>query len=242
MSTAFDQDQFMSIYPDGIAKHYWTIARNDIIYSQLKSAGLHTKKIVEVGCGRGVVVQYLLNKGVDITGVELADTQAYPGAENAVLLGQDALTLPQDQRETFEVMMLLDVAEHIEKPEAFIQMMLEAYPNVKHILLTVPACQELWSNYDVFNGHYRRYDRAALEELVQKFNWKSLGSRYFFHALYLMMKLIIKLSNSRETTIKAPNGFALVIHRIFHAILNLDFRLIPGNWKGSSLIVIAKKA
>ncbi|TNE81798.1 MAG: methyltransferase domain-containing protein [Bacteroidetes bacterium] len=242
MSTAFDQDQFMSIYPNGIARHYWTIARNDIIYRQLKSAGLHSKKIVEIGCGRGVVVEYLLKKGVNITGVELAATQPYPGAENAVILGQDALTLPEAQRAEFEVMMMLDVAEHIEKPEAFIQMMLQAYPNVKHILLTVPACQELWSNYDVFNGHYRRYDLAALEELVQKFKWKSLGSRYFFHSLYPMMKLIIKMSNSRETTIKAPSGaIQLFIHKVFQITLLLDYLVVPSRWKGSSLIVIANK-
>ena len=34
------------------------------------------------------------------------------------------------------------------------------------VLITVPARQEVWSNYDEYYGHYRRYDLAKLRATI----------------------------------------------------------------------------
>ena len=41
------------------------------------------------------------------------------------------------------------------------------FENAKHLVITVPARQELWTNYDVFNGHFKRYNLTDLEGFVR---------------------------------------------------------------------------
>lgn len=242
MTTTFDHEQFHSIYPDGIENHYWTIARNHIIYWMLVKNGLRNKKILEIGCGRGVVTKYLRGKGIQVTGVELADTSPYPGAENFVKLHTNALDLSEDERAEYEVLMMLDVVEHIEDPTAFLEEIIAAFPNVKQLVLSVPARKEIWSNYDEFNGHYRRYDLDQLKTLIESVNYKTKDISYFFHILFPVMKFVLRFNKKRETTIKAPKGFLkLFIHKILYFILLQDYLALPPGWKGSSLLVIGDK-
>ena len=72
MDTEFNKEQFDSIYPQGIENHYWNNARNKLLKNILKKSGA-VKNILEVGCGKGIVTEYLLHNGFGINGVELAE-------------------------------------------------------------------------------------------------------------------------------------------------------------------------
>ena len=78
----------------------------------------------------------------------------------------DARQLEVAQRNEVRTILLLDVIEHLEDPVAFLAELRSHFPALRHLLLTVPARQELFSNYDEFNGHFRRYDPALLRELL----------------------------------------------------------------------------
>ncbi len=236
--TVFSNELFDSLYPDGIEHHYWTKARNKIIFSVLKKLGADTKKIIEVGCGRGVVTKFLHENHVPIEGFELAKLPPYPGTEGFVHMGTDARFLPQEKKDRFEVMLLLDVVEHVESPQEFLADLLANFKNVKTLIITVPACQEIWSNFDVFNGHYRRYDMKMANELIRSVNLRTVYSAYAYHSLYAIMRLLLFLNRKeRSTRIKAPTKKNLSIHSIMCQLLMLDYGLISNKRKGSSLII-----
>src|SRR5262245_37209792 len=98
-TSEFDQEQFDHAYPAGIENNWWNVARNLVLDSELARArrsGLvsGSPRILEIGCGRGIVVQHLLSCGWDVWGVELATPTRVGGIEDRVITGVDARNLP----------------------------------------------------------------------------------------------------------------------------------------------------
>jgi SAM-dependent methyltransferase len=235
--TVFSKEQFNAIYPDGIAEHYWNHARNRIISNFLKKNNLTKGRILEIGCARGVVIAHLIAEGYSCFGVELGDADPFADSKSHVYTNQDAFTLSVELRQSVDMVMLLDVIEHMENPSDFLKKIKVSYVNVKHILLTVPARQELWTNYDEFNGHFRRYDLAGIHELSSP-DVGQVKAGYFNHLLYPAFWVVAKLVKSRETTLKPPTGIGIFIHRIVSLILQADYRLLPAHLKGTSIIAL----
>jgi hypothetical protein len=60
---------------------------------------------------------------------------------------------------------LLDVLEHIEDHRGFLEELTAKMDVGAKLIMTVPALLKLWSEWDVALGHYRRYDRAMVEQV-----------------------------------------------------------------------------
>jgi len=240
-STAFTKEVYELAYPPGIENHYWHYARVQIICAEIKKQKLSHLKFLEVGCGTGSTVKLLRGNCLTVYGVELAPVQVDRAIEEFAFTNTNATELDQSFRNSIEGIMLLDVIEHIEDPVKFINELLEKFPNAQHIIITVPARQELWSNYDVFARHVKRYHISDQEKLGKDLQLKLIRNRYFFHAMYIPFKLILKLAKERKTTIKAPKGISKLIHRLLAFYLFLNFRLMPGTFRGTSLIGIFQK-
>jgi len=235
--TEFTSTQYEAIYPEGIEHHYWTKVRNWIIARVVKK---HTAKgkVLEIGCGKGVVVEYLNNNGFDCFGVELANIPVSSALQTKVLTGKDVGDLPSDYCDQFTTILLLDVIEHITDPVSFLQNIKAQFKNLQTVVLTVPARQELFSNYDEFNGHCRRYDWQMLKDLATETNVKTTYQSYFFHALYLPARLTLWLFGKRSLHIKAPRGFAKIIHTLIASLMYVDVRILPKKLRGTSLIAV----
>lgn len=238
-STAFDDTQFAHIYPNGIEHHYWNLARNWVIYHELRRAKLDRHRLLEIGCGRGSVVQEQRAAGVDLYGVELAMAPILSTASDYVWSGISSLDLEADFRKTVNGLLMLDVIEHLEDTTEFIQANFAAYPNAEKLLITVPARQELWSNYDEFNAHFRRYTLPMMQQTADATGLRLAYASYFFHSLYVPAYLLIKgLHRQRSTVIKAPQGMGRLIHRLLAMTLLIDYRLLPKSLPGSSIVAV----
>jgi SAM-dependent methyltransferase len=238
MNTEFDQEEFLNAYPDGIENNYWTISRNHMLYALIRKNKLHKEKIIEVGCGRGGVIKYLHDRKIDCLGVELAPAIPHIGAENLILTNTDAADIPEARRKTFTVMLLLDVIEHIEDPVSFLRKLLSAYPSVKALVISVPARQEIWSNYDVYYEHYRRYDLQMTREIMEHVQFRIQENRYLFHALYPAGRLSLKFTRQRKIVIAPPKGPGILLHRLVYFYFMLEFFLLPRKWKGTSAVCV----
>jgi len=241
MKSEFEKEQFEYAYPDGIEEDYWNRARNYIIYRSLSASKATGEKIIEIGCGRGGVVKYLNSKKVDCTGVELAECRPHIGAEKFIKTGTDALALDDKLRKEFQVLLLFDVIEHLEDPEAFLKNILDKYQNLQSIVITVPARKEIWSNYDEFYGHYRRYDLEMSRAVMNSLDFDVVDNRYFFHGLYIAAKLLLKIKKHKETKLTAPKGVMKIFHVFISWYFILEYHLLPKKWKGSSIICVAKR-
>lgn len=184
-------------------------------------------------------MQYLRENGLDCRGCDLSPYQPVTPALGAVIrYGVDAVDLPAAEREAVATLLLLDVLEHLREPAAFLRRAVAAFPRLRRVLITLPARPELWSNYDAFYGHHRRYDRAAAAALATDAGLVPLRCRYFYHALYLAMALQRLLGIERQVAFQPVRGDAL--HRLVAAGLYLDDLCLPGALPGTSVMVVAR--
>lgn len=77
-----------------------------------------------------------------------------------------ALELPFAD-DTFDAVAAFDVIEHCEPQEAALAEVLRVLRPGGHFLMSVPAYAWAWSDFDVANGHHRRYTRARATAAVE---------------------------------------------------------------------------
>lgn len=240
-TTTFTESQYQNIYPEGINNFYWNKARNKIILNVIRKLFIK-EPIVEVGCGRGAVVSFLNQQKLRIVGYEKADINPFKDVKDIVHSNIDVITDRSCIKEKFKSLLLLDVIEHIENPRGFIETLLVSFPEVEKILITVPSCQELFSNYDDYCGHFLRYNPDDVNTLAESLSLKVCFQSYFFHGLYPPARLLKILGKNRNTTIQAPKStFSKVKNNILASLFYLDYKLLPKNMKGSSIIAVLER-
>lgn len=233
--TAYTEKQFETLYPPGFELYFWNRFRARKIRKLLKK--LDVQKVLDVGCGCGHIVKDLREHNIDAYGCELsASSQACsPEIAPYVMMGCDAVDVPAEIRENVDAIMLLDVLEHIEKPVDFLNKLTAAFPNLKKILITVPAFMELWSPISD-RTHFRRYTKTSLaEELNECGNLEILKSGYFFHSLYPVKRLTRNTEDKTTHHISAVEGFVAKTVHFMACVYFMVEDLLPGSVPGSSL-------
>lgn len=136
----------------------------------------------------------------------------------------------------YDTIIYLDVIEHIkdDKKEIF-----KAYKRLKkngYLVISVPAFQYLYTDYDRKIGHHRRYDKSLFKIIFKKLKLKNYKMTYFDsigYALILLSKyLAVSNKVNFQGSVKLWN-FLIPISKI------LDIFLSP--FIGKSLMVIIKK-
>lgn len=242
-STEFDHDQFSEAYPPGIERSWWHSARNRIIGRCIARHLPRDARILEIGCGTGIVTAALRRMGLDASGVDLGEPKAGLHAPEHLTLGTNALELPPEVRNRFTAIGVFDVIEHIEDAPAFMKALFTAFPDVQHIIVTVPARPELWTSFDDHFGHFRRYDLAMLRNEFEQAGARTLHAGYFFHGVYpaiLLNNLLRGLQ--RNISFKAPGpGLASTVNRIIGDLFDLEAMILPKSIPGSSIIAVAQR-
>lgn len=236
MKNFFDKNQYESLYPRHVERHWWHLTRNRIISDAIQSISTEKPQVIDIGCGIGIVLNYLRHKGIKCYGFEPSNPELPNNVSKFVWSDGDINKIPESIRYSFNTILLLDVIEHIADPISFLQDLELAFPKVSTVIVTVPARPELWSNFDEFNGHYRRYTLGMVEELSRQLNWKLTRNNYFFHLLYIPTLLLVKLKSKRKTNFNAPEGTNKLIHIFLSKIMMLDYILLPRSFLGSSLL------
>jgi hypothetical protein len=96
---------------------------------------------------------------------------------------------------------------------------------------------EIWSEWDDFYGHCRRYDRLSLEDVLREGGFRPLASAYAFHGLYAMARLFKLLGMKRKTDIAAPHAPA--IHWLVGISFFIEGLVLPKSCPGTSLFCLA---
>lgn len=228
-ATKYTEELFSDNYPPGVEDHYWSRARNWVLHRTLRIAerkGIRNPSadILEIGCGPGVVVDYLFQRGFPIRGVELGTPQPIQRAHKRITTGIPAQELPETERRAVDTIMLLDVIEHIEDDREFLKTIRSAFPNCRCIIVTVPARPEAWSEWDEYYGHFRRYSPETLRKTLSAIGG-CVYVRYFFRLLYLAARLISAAGQARSVQMNSPHN--MLLHRTIAAILKAETLLTP---------------
>ena len=239
--TVFSAIQYDLPYLPGVEHHFWNYARARIIERHLRRSDSktvnHQALVLDVGCGVGLTVDYLRHVGLDCRGVELGHPKLRPGLDDFVKIGTDARDLPVDIREQTGTILLLDVLEHIQDPVAFIAELRANFPMLERVVITVPARMELWSNYDVYYGHFLRYDMRQLALLIDRAALEIITLKYFFVGLYPVMWIFARLFRRRSLATQPPTGLTAWLHGLLGLIFIIEERLpFFGRLPGTSLL------
>jgi SAM-dependent methyltransferase len=150
--------------------HWWFQARRHIVWSLVaryhdgfKSRRL---KICELGCGTGGNLAAVADRH-DVVGIECSPhalDYARRRLGKRVMRGSlpDDVDLPAN---TFDVVLLTDVLEHIEDDAASARAALRLLRPGGIVVATVPAYQWLYSPRDAHHHHFRRYSKRTFRSL-----------------------------------------------------------------------------
>jgi SAM-dependent methyltransferase len=229
--THFSSDQRRLAYPAGYERHYWHLAKRNFLDGLL--ARFEPGPILDVGCGDGIYADHLRRLGYRAFGVDRGI-----GAVPGFLFDGGLAEVPAEIRASIRTVLLSDVIEHVENERHVLGECLERLPALEHIVLTVPARKELWSNYDRHYGHFRRYSLAGLEQAVSRDgSLRVLASGYFFHLLYVPAWLLAS-RDARPVSIDAPGKAAEPLHRLLGWLLAAESRWLPASWPGTSAFAL----
>ena len=237
--TEFSGDDYDEAYPDGYEAHYWHQARGDIVRRHIAAFCNSGDTILEIGAGRGHYVRVLREAGFDAYGCDLGNPRIHGDVAAFCFAASDFATLDASLRARVTAVLLLDVIEHIERPSDFLTSVFEALPALRTILITVPARQELWSNYDEHYRHFLRYDIGRLRQVAEAAGLSIRTWSYFFHALYLPAFLLTRIGRPRATSFPAPAATRL--HRLLGGLFALESRVLPKALPGTSLIAVCTR-
>jgi hypothetical protein len=194
-------------------------------------------RMLDLGCGAGVLVAHLRSAGFDCDGADLGrPTQVVPPAEGHLHLGQDAFALPAEYRQRVAALLIMDVLEHLPEPSEFLRRCDESFANVRYVFATVPARMEIWSNFDEFNGHYRRYSLESLRALAVPSGFTLVEIGHFFHALYWAARVHQRIVSKRSTTMRPPR--VPVLHNVVGRVFDWEERLVPATSRGASIYAV----
>jgi hypothetical protein len=198
--------------------------------------------VIDIGCGRGITVDFLRANGVNAIGVDMGTPQPIvPGVAPFLHLGQDAMALPLELRRQVRAMLLLDVLEHVPEPNPFLTALIDAFEQCVDVVITVPARQELWSNYDEYYGHFRRYDLRSVRSLFPNRLLKMTGARYAFRLLYPPVLGLNLLGRERAISIDPPTEKVRLLHRVIARYFDVESAIVPRWVPGTSLLVTLKR-
>lgn len=229
---------------------WWFVGRRSIIRETLER---HVKpraarRVLDAGCGSGGNLPMLRRFGA-VTGLEpspIAVEAARKRCGDTVRVLQGTLPegLPKD--ESFELIGLFDVLEHLEQPVPTLVALKERLTVDGQLVVTVPAFPFLWSKHDEINHHFRRYTLRTLTAELAQAGFKVDFSTHYNISLFppiaavrLLRKVLPGTDSDNEGSL--TGGLAnTVLTKTFSAERHLVSRVrFPF---GVSLLVMASRA
>lgn len=171
-------------YRDLYRRHWWWRAREAEILRELRRLRpLDGQwRILDVGCGDGLFFDHLSRFG-QVEGVEPDVALLDPGGPWRGVIHAARFDSGFDPGHRFDVILMLDVLEHLEAPVPALQHALRLLSPGGRIIITVPALQCLWTRHDELNHHVRRYDGRSFGVLARAGGLRILRQRYLFQWL-----------------------------------------------------------
>lgn len=225
---------------------WWFRVRRKIVFDIIKKFSKLEPQatILDAGCGTGFLLQELQKTsqawGVD-SSQEALNYCCQRGLQD--IKKGDILALPFENN-SFEVVLLLDVLEHIEDDNRALKEVYRVLKKEGFAIIFVPAFQSLWSVQDEISHHCRRYRLKQLARKIEKANFKILKASYFNTFLFLPIAFLRFFLRFFKIKIKAENYLTpKLLNFLLYAIFWLESLWLKYlNFPfGVSLLFVVKK-
>jgi SAM-dependent methyltransferase len=121
-------------------------------------------------------------------------------AQRRLIVNNDYFSLSPRE---FDTVIMINVLEHIEDDAGVVRTIFDSLSPGGSIILFVPALEWLWSDLDRAVGHYRRYEKPGLENLLQKEGFEVVKNTYLDLLGIAPWYLFYVLGRSRSVTPRA---------------------------------------
>lgn len=213
--------------------------------------------LFDIGGGNGFVAKAMQDARLEVVLVE----PGAAGTVNARRRGiqhvvhatlEDAGFLPG----SLAAVGLFDVVEHMEDDYKFLETTQTYLSRHGRIYLTVPAYQVLWSGADVVAGHYRRYSRRPLRELLERVGLEIEFATGFFQflppAIFAMRVIPYRLGWKTLPEVQDGDTKMVRQHKVKSKLIGRTLNWMQGrevagirerreNEFGASWLVVARK-
>lgn len=147
------------------------------------------ESVLEIGVGQGAVGARLASRfaylGLEMDDLSFARAADRIGEHGGTVWHGDPSTLPPGA--TFDLVCAFEVLEHIEDDKAALREWRNLLRPKGWLMLSVPAFQRRYGPWDIEAGHFRRYEREAIHDLLVATGYeKPLVWTYGFPLGYLL--------------------------------------------------------
>jgi SAM-dependent methyltransferase len=233
---------YATAYADLYRSHWWWRARERILLAKIRSvvAGSAPIRILDVGCGAGLFFDGLAQFG-SVHGIETDASVATQNDRWSAHITVGPLDDSYRPEAPFELILMLDVLEHIEDPTPILRRAAEIARPGGRILITVPAFSWLWTAHDDLNQHVRRYSAVELHSLLGDASLIPLETSYLFQSL-LFAKLLVRAKEQvASKTKELPRVPGTSVNKGLQAWCWAEHRALGWLPFGSSLMVVAAR-
>ena len=194
--------------------------------------------VAEIGPGNGIILKLYLDH-CDKLDLFEPDKNLYSKL-NDKFSNSKKITVINDELNTssniYDVILYLDVLEHIEDYEKEILKAHNALKKGGYLLINVPAFQFLYSDFDKDIGHFRRYSKKDITNLCSNYNLE-INKLKYYDSIGFFLSFLSKMTRSNykknfEKKIKIWDSlipFSRILDKIFISYF------------GKSLLIVIKK-
>jgi SAM-dependent methyltransferase len=256
--------------------YWWWVGKNRIILSlierfgsrvsgfgsRVKTVESHTRNpnpetrtptALDIGCGAGGVLARLSQPpfNFDAVGVDMSPIARELCAKRGLRALDGSLPdkLPFTEPESFDVIVMSEVIEHVQEDRASVVAAARLLRKGGIMVCTVPAHMWLWSSHDEFNLHKRRYTRAQFGALFEGLGLEKLVlSEYQAAALPLVagarwMERVRKRVTGRAPTEPTVRSLPRPVNWMLTGVFEMEKHWLPRGrlpW-GTSVIGVYRR-
>ena len=154
-------------------------------------------KVIEFGCGAGTLLYELENLGFQCIGCEFSEKASSIAAKingrNKIFVKERKTWINQ-----FDFILAFEVLEHIEDDMEVLKRWTNYLRPEGRIIISVPAHPRKWNQSDLWAGHFRRYSKSDIYELLDSANLKMLQLENYGFPLQNMIRPIRNYFHKRQ--------------------------------------------
>ncbi|NIP38888.1 MAG: class I SAM-dependent methyltransferase [Candidatus Dadabacteria bacterium] len=198
--------------------------------------------VVEVGAGIGTFSDFIIRNIAEPYSLSLYEPAAnnfeqlsekYKHNPNLKLI-QGYFEYQSDNK--FDTLIVNNVLEHIEDDAGFIEDVYKSLISSGRLLIFVPALDFLYSDFDKSLGHFRRYSKDSLSELLNRSGFKIKVIRYFNMLGILSWYFVFKILKKKTINIASVKFYD---KNIIPVVRKVESVFEPP--AGQNLLVVAEK-
>jgi SAM-dependent methyltransferase len=238
-------------------RHFWFRARANVIRALARKSIASLApgyRVLEVGCGTGNVLRTLreaCREGLVVGLDRFAEGLQFARMRNPEtnLVQADAFRFPFSRG--FHLIGCFDVLEHISEDRQVLAALFSMLEASGKLLITVPAHMGLWSDFDIWSGHCRRYTVPELKEKLESAGFSVDFISEFMASTLPLIWVARRMRPSGAGDAQSITGRASrelkvipVVNRLLLAILRFEGRWIGALKRlpaGSSIVALATR-